>query len=132
MGCLVLQLKGALNSVEFFIFWFAALWKLWPMMAGFRWVRWCRGLVYFAAVLLPFGSAMLALARLTRHYSPIFEAFPGHTTGKKTEHRFWSHASQKDRFVIFGCGAAKMGKKSGRETIGTVGVKVQSLPWSKF
>ncbi len=28
----------------------------------------------------------------------------------------WSHDGQKDRFVIFGCGAPKMGKKSWRET----------------
>ncbi len=35
----------------------------------------------------------------------------------------WSHDGQKDRFVIFGRGAPKMGEKSWRETIG---VKVRS------
>ncbi len=29
---------------------------------------------------------------LTRHQSRIFEAFPGRTAVKKTEHRFWLHA----------------------------------------
>ncbi len=42
---------------------------------------------------------------------------------KRTESRFWSHVGQKDRFVIFGLGAPKMGKKSWRETIG---VKVRN------
>ncbi len=36
---------------------------------------------------------------------------------------YWSHAGQKDRFVIFGRGALKMAKKSWREAIG---VKVRS------
>ncbi len=53
-------------------------------------------------------------------------------TPQRTEPRFWSHAGQKpnwshdgqkDRFVIFGRGTPKMGKKSWRETIG---VKVRS------
>ncbi len=38
--------------------------------------------------------------------------------------RIESHAGQKDRFVIFGEKAVKMGKKSWRETFETIGVKV--------
>ncbi len=49
--------------------------------------------------------------------------------------RFWSHACQKDFIEIFGRGAAKMRKKSWRETFGTAGVKFQSeilSPGEKF
>ncbi len=42
---------------------------------------------------------------------------------KRIEPMFWSHAGQKDWFVIFGRGAPKMSKKSWRET---TGVKVRS------
>ncbi len=42
---------------------------------------------------------------------------------KRTEPKFWSHTSQKNRFLIFGHGAPKMVKKSLRETIG---VKLRS------
>ncbi len=38
----------------------------------------------------------------------------------------WSHDGQKDRFVIFGRGAPKMGKKFWRETFGTIGVNIRS------
>ncbi len=38
----------------------------------------------------------------------------------------WSHLGQKDRIEIFGRGAAKMGKKSWRDTFGTTGVKFGS------
>ncbi len=38
---------------------------------------------------------------LTRHQSQIFEAFPGRTTVKKTEHRFWSHAGQKHNLAAW-------------------------------
>ncbi len=37
---------------------------------------------------------------------------------KRTEPRFWSHDCQKDRFIIFGRRAPRMGNKSWRETIG--------------
>ncbi len=45
---------------------------------------------------------------------------------KRPEPRFRSHAGQKDRFVIFGCGAPKTGKKSWGETLCTTGVKFRS------
>ncbi len=45
---------------------------------------------------------------------------------QKAEPRFWSHAGQKDRFVIFGRGAPKTGKKSWGETLRTTGVKFRS------
>ncbi len=38
----------------------------------------------------------------------------------------WSHVGQKDRLVIFGRGAPKMGKKSWGETLRTTGVKLRS------
>ncbi len=43
-----------------------------------------------------------------------------------------SHDSQKDRFVIFVRGAPKLGKKSRMETLGTIGVVVQSLSDQNF
>ncbi len=45
---------------------------------------------------------------------------------------FWSHTGQKDRFIIFSRGASKSGKKSRRETFGTIGVTVRSFFRSKF
>ncbi len=45
---------------------------------------------------------------------------------KMTEPRFWSHHSQKDRFVIFGCGTPKMGKNFWVGTLRATGVKFQS------
>ncbi len=53
----------------------------------------------------------------------------GRTPIKST---IWSHDGQKDRFVIFGHGAPKMGKKSWRETFGTIGVKIRSISRPKF
>ncbi len=44
----------------------------------------------------------------------------------------WSHNGQKDRFVISDHRAPKRGKKSWRETFGTIGVKVRSLSKSEF
>ncbi len=38
----------------------------------------------------------------------------------------WSHAGQKDRFVIFGRGARNIGKKSWGETLRTTGVKFRN------
>ncbi len=53
----------------------------------------------------------------------------GHTLVKSS---IWSHAGQRDRFVIFGHGAPKMGKQSWRETFGTIIVKVRILSKSEF
>ncbi len=44
----------------------------------------------------------------------------------KAEPRFWSHAGQKDRFVIFGRGAPKTGKHFWGETLRNTGVKFRS------
>ncbi len=44
----------------------------------------------------------------------------------KAKPGFWSHSSQKDRFVIFCYGALKTGKKSWGETSGTTSVKFRS------
>ncbi len=43
-----------------------------------------------------------------------------------TEHTIWSHDGQKDRFIIFGCGAPTMGKKYWGEPLRTTGVKFRS------
>ncbi len=53
----------------------------------------------------------------------------GRTPVKST---IWSHDGQKDPFLIFGCLAPKIGKKSWRETFGTISVKVQSPSRLKF
>ncbi len=37
---------------------------------------------------------------------------------ERTKYNFWSHASQKDRIIIFGCGAPKIGKNSWKKTFG--------------
>ncbi len=65
------------------------------------------------------------VARWSKGPSPGF----GRTLVNST---IWSHAGQKDRIIIFGGRAAKMGKKSWRETFSTIGVKVCSISWSKF
>ncbi len=52
-----------------------------------------------------------------------FRKFDSWSHLKRTEIRFWLHDGQKDRFIIFGCGAPKMGKKYWGETLCTTGVK---------
>ncbi len=58
---------------------------------------------------------------------------------KRTKPRFWSHTGQKHHLVarwsktaFRNFGLPKMGKKSCRETFGTIGVNVRSLARSKF
>ncbi len=65
------------------------------------------------------------IARRSKGSNPSFGSTPVKST-------IWSQGDQKDRFVIFAHGALKMGKKSWRETFGTIGVKVWSLSRSKF
>ncbi len=67
----------------------------------------------------------LTHGRTSKRSNPGF----GRTPVKST---IWSHADQKDRFVIFGLEAHKMGKQLWRETLGTIGVKVRSISSSKF
>ncbi len=61
---------------------------------------------------------------------PILKKYPEKVRQSESdlvESTIWSHNGQKDRFIIFGSGAPKMGKKSWRETFGTISVTVQNF-----